>query len=156
MTQITLDLSPELEAQLRAEAAKQGLDPQHYILETLHTRLAANQAVATHLPAKEADLLQRINLGLSAEMWDEYYALIDKRQAETLTVDEHHRLIEISDQIEALNVGRIQALAQLAALRQQSLEEVMGDLGIKPVVYGSAHPKLAAKTSRCPAGFGLL
>lgn len=128
MTQITLDLSPELEAQLRAEAANQGLDPQHYILETLHTRLAAN-----HLPAAEADLIQHINLGLSAEMWDEYYALIDKRQAETLTADEHHRLIEISDQIEALNVDRIQALVQLAALRQQSLENVMDELGIKPV-----------------------
>lgn len=136
MTQITLDLSPELEVQLRAEAAKQGLDPQRYILEALHTRLAANQSAANHLPAAEADLLQRINLGLSAEMWDEYYALIDKRQAETLTTDEHHRLIEISDQIEALNIERIQALVQLAALRQQSLEDVMDNLGIQPVVYG--------------------
>ncbi|WP_035985237.1 hypothetical protein [Leptolyngbya sp. KIOST-1] len=136
MTQITLDLSPELEAQLRTEAAKQGLDPQRYILETLHTRLAANKATATQLPTEKADLLQQINLGLSADMWDEYYALIDKRQTETLTADEHHRLIEISDQIEALNVDRIQALVQLAALRQQSLENVMDDLGIKPVVYG--------------------
>lgn len=75
MTQITLDLSPELEAQLRAEAAKQGLDPQRYILETLHTRLAANQSATNLLPAAEADLLQRINLGLSSKMWDEY--LID-------------------------------------------------------------------------------
>ena len=69
-------------------------------------------------------------------MWDEYHVLIAQRQAETLTTDEHHRLIEISDQIEALNAGRIQALVQLAALRQQSLENVMDDLGIKPVVYG--------------------
>ncbi|HZG40430.1 MAG TPA: hypothetical protein VEZ50_17270 [Nodosilinea sp.] len=136
MTQITLDLSPELEAQLRAEAAKQGLDPQHYILETLHTRLAANKATATHLPTAEADLLQQINFGLSADMWDEYYALIDKREVETLTAKEHNQLIEISDQIEALNVERIQALVQLAALRQQSLDDVMDDLGIKPVVYG--------------------
>jgi len=136
MTQITLDLSPELEAQLRAEAAKQGLDPQRYILETLHTRLAANKAIATHLPAAEADLLQQINLGLSTDVWDEYYFLIDKRQTETLTADEHHRLIEISDQIEALNVERIQALVQLAALRQQSLDDVMDNLGIKPIVYG--------------------
>ncbi|MBD2109450.1 hypothetical protein [Nodosilinea sp. FACHB-13] len=136
MTQITLYLSPELEIQLRAEAAKQGLDPQHYILETLHTRLSANQTATNHLPAAEADLLQYINLGLPSEMWDEYYALIDKRQAETLTADEHYRLIEISDRIEALNVERIQALAQLAALRQQSLENVMDDLGIKPIVHG--------------------
>ena len=136
MTQITLDLSPELEAQLQAEAAKQGLDPQRYILETLHNRLAANQVVTNHLPTAEADLLQQINLGLSAEMWDEYYTLIDKRQAETLTADDHHRLIEISDQIESLNVDRIQALVQLATLRQQSIAAVMTDLGIQPPVYG--------------------
>ncbi|MGG6237826.1 hypothetical protein ACQ4N7_04235 [Nodosilinea sp. AN01ver1] len=136
MTQITLDLSPELEAQLRAEAAKQGLDPQRYILETLHTRLAANKAVTNHLTSVEADLLRQINLGLSADVWDEYYALIDKRQTKTLTANEHHRLIEISDQIEDLNVERIQALVQLAALRQQSLDDVMDDLGIKPVGYG--------------------
>lgn len=136
MTQITLDLSPELEAQLRAEAAKQGLDPQRYILETLHTRLAARQTITNHLPSAEADLLQQINLGLSADVWDEYYALIDKRQTETLTADEHHRLIAISDQIEALNVERIQALVHLAALRQQTLDDVMDELGIKPIVYG--------------------
>lgn len=136
MTQITLDLSPELEAQLLAEAAKQGLDPQRYILETLHTRLTANQAIAPHLPSAEADLLQHINFGLSADVWDEYYDLIDKRQTETLTTDEHHRLIEISDQIEALNVERVHALIQLAALREQSLDDVMDDLGIKPVIYG--------------------
>jgi hypothetical protein len=136
MTQITLELSPELESRLQAEAAKQGLDPQRYILETLHTRLAANQAVTNPLPAAEADLLQRINLGLSADMWDEYHALVDKRQAETLTADEHQRLIAISDQLEALNIERIQALAQLAELRQQLLEDAMGDLGIEPAVYG--------------------
>ncbi len=136
MTQITLELSPELESQLRAEAAKQGLDPQGYILETLHTRLTANQAAANPLPPAEANLLQHINLGLSAEEWDEYYALIDKRQAETLTADEHQRLIEISDQLEALNIERIQALVQLAGLRQQSLEDTMADLGIQPAVYG--------------------
>lgn len=136
MTQITLDLSPELEAQLRAEAAKQGLDPQRYILETLHTRLATNQTPTNYLPTAEADLLQRINLGLSNEMWDEYYILIDKRQAETLTANEHHRLLEISDHIEALNVSRIQALVQLAGLRQQSLENVMDELGIKSIIHG--------------------
>ncbi len=136
MTQITLDLSPELETQLRAEAAKQGLDPERYILETLHSQLAAIQEAPSHLSAAEAELLQHINLGLSADLWSEYHTLIEKRHAETLTADEHQRLIELSDQIEALNVERMQALVQLATLRQQSLEDVMGALGIESAAYG--------------------
>ena len=136
MTQITLDLSPELETQLRAEAAKQGLDPERYILETLHSQLAVIQEAPSHLSGAEAELLQQINLGLSSDLWREYHTLIDKRHAETLTVDEYQRLIELSDQIEALNVQRMQALVHLATLRQQSLEDVMDALGFKPVIYG--------------------
>jgi hypothetical protein len=136
MTQITLDLSPEIETQLREEAAKQGLDPEQYILATLHHRLAIPKKTSRHLSAAEAELLQHINLGLSADLWHEYHTLIDKRQAETLTLLEQQRLIELSDQLEALNVRRMQALVQLAALWQQPLDDVMGALGIESAAYG--------------------
>ena len=88
-----------------------------------------------HLPKAEAELLQRINLGISSEVWSEYHTLIAKRQSETLFPDENTRLIEISDQIERLNVDRVQALIQLANLRGCSLETVMEALGIKPSIY---------------------
>ena len=39
MTQITLELPSDLEAQLRSEAAKQGLDPNSYIVNALRGQL---------------------------------------------------------------------------------------------------------------------
>ncbi len=39
MATITLELTPELEQQLRNEAAKQGLDPSRYIVNALKEHL---------------------------------------------------------------------------------------------------------------------
>jgi predicted HicB family RNase H-like nuclease len=116
MTTITLEIPPELEQQLREEAARQGLEPTRYILNALSERLrpAASQA---SLPLSETELLQQINLGLFAEQWKQYHAWIAKRRAETLTPDEQAALIALSDQIEQANARRMKALIELAKLR---------------------------------------
>jgi len=136
MATITLEITPELEQQLREEAARQGLEPNRYILNALAERLrpTASQAVP-HLSGSETELLQQINLGLSAQQWEQYHDWITKRRAETLTPDEQAGLIALSDQIEQANAHRIQALIQLAELRGQSLAEVMQSLGINPPAY---------------------
>jgi hypothetical protein len=128
MTAITLNLPPELDQELRTEAARQGLEPDHYIIHTLQERL---QARPTEEPT-ESDLLQQINIGFTAEAWTQYHRLIAKRQAETLTSEEHEYLIQLSDRLEHLNVLRIQALIQLANLRNQPLSDLMQTLGISP------------------------
>lgn len=135
MATITLVLTPELEQQLRDEAAKQGLDPSHYIVNTLKNRLHSPLRDVSHLSKAEADLLQKINLGLPPETWERYYALIAKRRAETLTPEEQATLIQISDQIEQANARRIQDLLELASLRGTSLEAVMQELGIESPTY---------------------
>jgi hypothetical protein len=124
MTTITLNLSTELDDRLRIEAAKQGIAPDLYILKTLQERLAPE------VTPTEADLLQQINLGFSAQTWAEYHDLISKRQAETLTPQEHEQLIKLSNYLERQNVVRIRALSQLATLRNQSLDELMQHLGL--------------------------
>lgn len=129
MTTITLNLSPELEHKLCAEAAKQGLEPERYILNTLQERL--QPSLPTAQPT-EADLLQQINIGFSAQTWEQYHTLIAKRHAETLSPEEHEQLIQLSDRLEKLNVDRIQALIQLATLRNQPLTDLMQTLGISP------------------------
>jgi hypothetical protein len=68
--------------------------------------------------------------GISSSEWEQYYALIAKRQAETLTPNEHQQLIATSDRLEKLNVQRVQALIKLAELRHQPLPELMESLGI--------------------------
>ncbi len=129
MTTITLNLSPELEHKLCTEAAKQGLEPERYILNTLQERL--QPSLPTAQPT-EADLLQQINIGFSAPTWEQYHTLIAKRHAETLSPEEHEQLIQLSDRLEKLNVDRIQALIQLATLRNQPLTDLMQTLGISP------------------------
>ncbi|MEP6518520.1 hypothetical protein [Microcoleus vaginatus] len=126
MTTITLNLSPELEQHIRTEASRQGVEPDRYILNALQERLQPR--LPTTQPTK-ADLLQQINIGFSAQTWEEYHALIAKRHAETLTPEEHKQLIQMSDRLEKLNVARIQALIQLATFRNQPLTELMQTLG---------------------------
>src|SRR4051812_34244143 len=82
---VTIDLEPELEARLRAEAARQGLDPGALVRSALEERLrAAGANGARPLTARESELLQNINLGLSQETWQRYHDLAGKRTAETL------------------------------------------------------------------------
>ena len=80
--------------------------------------------------------MQQINLGLSAEQWEEYHNLLAKRRAETLTAEEYARLIAISDQIEGANVERVHALGALAEMRGTDLSILMQALGISPEIGG--------------------
>lgn len=102
MAIVTLEISPELEQQLRAEAAKQGVEPSLYILNTLQERLQPSDSDQTHLSKTESELLQEINIGLSEKTWEQYHTLIAKRRAENLTLDEQSTLSEITEQLEQL------------------------------------------------------
>jgi hypothetical protein len=126
MSTITLQLSSELEQQLLSAATEQGIEPDLYILNTLKERFQTHHSAST----TEAELIQQINIGLSPSEWEQYYALIAKRQAETITPNEHQQLIATSDRLEKLNVQRVQALIKLAELRHQPLPELMESLGI--------------------------
>lgn len=84
----------------------------------------------------EAKLLQRINLGFSADWWQKYRALIADRQAETINESDLAQLIEMSEAIELANGGRIEALGELAKLRRCEIEAVMAELGIGSGING--------------------
>ena len=85
---------------------------------------------APHLSRDEAALLQKINQGLPPDVQQRYDTLIEKRQEETLTSDEHLELITLNDQIEETDAERVQALAALAHLRKVSITALMEELGI--------------------------
>jgi len=136
MAAVTLEITPDLETRLRREAAREGLDPQGYILSTLRQHLTgARRAAVPRLTAAEANLLQEINRGLSAETWQHYNELKEKRRAEKLTAAEQAELIALSDRIEEMNVRRMASVIQLARLRQTSVDDLMDDLGIKSPTY---------------------
>jgi hypothetical protein len=80
--------------------------------------------------SRELELLKKINIGISAEIWEEYHALEAKRQDSTLTEEEQKKLIQINDSIEAASFHRLTVLVELASLRGKSLPEIMSELGI--------------------------
>lgn len=96
---------------------------------------ATRQIAAPRLPTDEASLLQAINRGFSSDTWQRYTALKAKRGAETLTPQEQAELIALSDQMEEMNVQRMENVVQLARLRQASVDALMDDLGIKSPIY---------------------
>ena len=128
---LVIDMAPETERLLRDKAAREGVEPERYVLRTVEESLRrADDGDAPYLSCSEAELLDQMDLGISSETWDRYYALIGKRDEGTLTGEEHAELIGLSDGIEVANARRIGALVELAALRQTSLEELMQALGI--------------------------
>ncbi len=136
MTAVTLEITPDLESRLRREAAREGLDTQGYILHTLRERLTrASRASVPRLAAGEAALLKEINRGLPAETWRHYGELKEKRRAATLRPEEQAELIALSDQLEAMNVRRMESVIELARRRRTSVEAIMDDLGIKSPLF---------------------
>jgi len=134
---VTIDLAPDLEARLRDEAARRGMDFNTYVNTRVLDAVGGvdqgsdrGHGNSQSLSAAEADLLQRINAGPTEEVWRRYHALVAKRRAETLSPAEHAELIDLSDRIEEANAQRIGHLVELARLRGRSLSVLMAQLGI--------------------------
>jgi hypothetical protein len=103
-------------------------DLDHLVDRALFVRARRKANVLT---TEETVLLSAINQGIPSELHDRYEILLEKRDDETLTEAEYAELLEISNQIEAFGVKRIEALAKLATLRQVPLLKLMDDLGIQ-------------------------
>lgn len=131
---LTIELRPELEARLRAEAAKVGSDLHTFIVQALEEHLGRHNrsSMPSHLSLQETDLLQKIDQGLPEVIWKEYHDLIGKRRAETLTPEEHVRLITLADSIAEAHTERMVHVAKLARLQDRPLKTLMKQLDIKP------------------------
>jgi hypothetical protein len=90
---------------------------------------------APNLPRAESELLLKINKEIPTAIQKRYNELIVRRQAETLTPDEHEELLRLTQQVERLEVRRVENLAELARLREMSLTALMENLGIRPPTY---------------------
>lgn len=88
--------------------------------------------IARVLTPDESVLFERINDALPQQEWERIASLRCRRDDETLSEAEYRELIDLEDRLELLNANRLEALAQLAALRGVTLEVVMNQLGIGP------------------------
>ncbi len=132
---ITIDLPDTLEQEVREAAALAGVAPDAYIATALRERLAQLQASASRparLPLAESRLLTAINASLSGFDWARYNLLGARRRAEIIDEAELAELTALADALEAANVRRVAALAELARLRGVPLDALMLSLGIAP------------------------
>jgi hypothetical protein len=127
--QFTLNLPDGLAKQVREVAALSQRGLEDVLLDWLDRGSSVSASRMRSEPS-EAELLQRVNLGFSADWWNIYRGLIVERQAETISETDLARLVGMSEALERANVPRIEALGQLAELRGCTIEEVMVSLGI--------------------------
>jgi hypothetical protein len=67
------------------------------------------------------------------QRWDE---LLAKRDDASLTPSEYEELLQLTDEVEALNVQRMTAVSQLAQARGVDLRTMMRQLNLPEPVYG--------------------
>ncbi len=129
---LTLDVTAELEHQILREARQKGLDAKGFVLGLLRDYLASK--ASSPAQRSESELLEEINRGFPAEHWQRYGELLKKRQAETLTAEEHAEMLSMIQLREEANVHRVECLAELAKRRHISLAELMAQMGIEPTI----------------------
>ncbi|MGH9834189.1 MAG: STAS/SEC14 domain-containing protein [Blastocatellia bacterium] len=88
-----------------------------------------------NLSEAETRLLLKINQDIPPAARKRMNELIDKRQAKLISQAELEELIQLTDQSEELGVERLKCLIELAQLRNIPLDELMRQLGIKPVPH---------------------
>jgi len=128
---ITLEVTPQTEDRVRKIANRFGKPITDYLVDLIEQHIATVETTTL----TEEELLQQINLGLSEEEWKEYSALLQKQDAQTLEHEEHERIAEIAEFLELSNARRIQALVQLAEMRNTTLDNLMSEFDIRPANY---------------------
>ncbi len=123
---LSLDLSPELEERLREKAASAGINPQACAVKLLESQLTETQLSEV----SETDLLLQATRGLPESIWQRYHELMDLRQAEQLSSDEHEELKRLTSTVESAHVRRLEFVAELAKRRGVGLREMMDELGL--------------------------
>ena len=86
---------------------------------------------AANLPARELELLREIYREKRPGFQERFDMLSEKRGALALTPEEHEELLQLVGESEAFTVRRLEAMGELAQLRQISLPALMKQLGLK-------------------------
>jgi hypothetical protein len=103
-------------------------------LEAMVTEVIRIQAQrkAPSLPQDQSLLFQQINQSVPPQLQAQYDILVGKRDSETLTNDEYQELLNLSAQIEDLELTRIKQITELAQLRQTSLTNLIQEFHLQP------------------------
>jgi hypothetical protein len=100
-------------------------------LDEFTRSVIALRAARVARPARdESALLEAAREAPESEVRRRVEQLIGRRQDERLTPEEHEELVRLTADMEALDVRRIEALAELAEVRGMTLRDVMQEFGL--------------------------
>lgn len=130
----TIQIEANLSSEQLLNAARQmpRRELYHFVEQVLLLRAQHERGA---IPVAESELLLKINQPVPSGMQSRYDELIARRDARTLTPEEHQELLRLTDQVELLEAERMKHLIELAKLRQVSLDEIMKQLGLPPLSY---------------------
>lgn len=129
MPTINIQADVSIDVLVKAVEQLQGAELRQFTAQVLALNA---KRMAPSVTQEEAALLLQINNPLPADVQRRFDELIVKRDAETLDNEEYAELLRLTQQVEAFNVARLEALAKLAALRGVTLPELMRRLDIRP------------------------
>lgn len=129
MPTINIQADVSVDALVKAAAQLSETELRQFTLQML--ALTAKRT-APSVTQEEAALLLHINNRLPETVQRRYDALIAKRDAETLSKVEYDELAQLTQQVEAFDVARVEALSKLATCRGVTLAELMHQLGMAP------------------------
>ncbi len=103
--------------------------------QTLQIRIFAPGETPQSTLNPETELLNKIHHPLPVELHQRLTTLIQQRDTDRLTPTEQQELIQLTQQVELLNVDRITHLIELAKHRQTTLPQLIKDLDLRPIEY---------------------
>ena len=127
---LTIELPISVERALRKQADQQGVALESYISDLLSSIPTDNFTEQTK-ERTEVQLLEKIQLNVAPQDLEEYYRLSALFKSGQITEAEHEKLLALNDVIEIAHAERIKYVIELANLRNQSLEDVVLELGLK-------------------------
>jgi hypothetical protein len=125
---LTLELPPELEAEVRSAAAREGVAPESFAVNAIEERLRGGES--GERPKSESELLEAIGAGLPAATWQRYHALLARRRAGTIPDDDYAELLRLTDEVELWNARRLELVARLAQLKGVPLRQLVERMGL--------------------------
>ncbi|MBB6053656.1 hypothetical protein [Armatimonas rosea] len=125
---MNISLDPPTQRRLEALAKKQNRPT-----EEVAAALMAAALFREPVQDRESELLHVISEGLPETLWARKAELDTRAESATLTPDQYQERLELLTQIERWQVARLEAVVELAQLREETPASVMQTLGILPL-----------------------
>jgi predicted transcriptional regulator len=125
---MTITLDKPTQRRLEALAKKQNRPTEEVAASLVATGLFKEPTMD-----RESELLRLISEGLPESFWSRKAELDAKAEAVVLTPQEYQQRLAMITMMERWQVARLEAVVELAQLREETPQVVMQKLGILPV-----------------------